>query len=80
MPASSPPKTSRDRLAEARIRFLQAEDVDSGTVRKPILASWWRSRQWQVAADHRELPFEPALEDCAGVFNTSQWRAQNWTS
>jgi transcriptional regulator of acetoin/glycerol metabolism len=64
MPASSPPKTSRDRLAEARIRFLQAEDVDSGTVRKPILASWWRSRQWHVAADHVDLDYlhEPDLE------------------
>jgi transcriptional regulator of acetoin/glycerol metabolism len=33
-------------------------------VRKPILASWWRSRQWNVAADHIELNYrhEPNLE------------------
>jgi len=63
-PASSPPQTSRNGLAEARIRFLQAEAVDSSAVRKPILASWWRSRQWQVAADHVDLDYlhEPDLE------------------
>jgi sigma-54 dependent transcriptional regulator, acetoin dehydrogenase operon transcriptional activator AcoR len=62
--ASPPPQTSRDRLAEARIRFLQAEPVDSGTVRKPILASWWRSRDWNVAADRVDLDYqhEPDLE------------------
>jgi hypothetical protein len=33
-------------------------------VRKPILASWWRSRQWHVAADHIELNYlrDPDLE------------------
>jgi transcriptional regulator of acetoin/glycerol metabolism len=33
-------------------------------VRKPILASWWRSRQWNVAADHIELNYlrDPDLE------------------
>jgi sigma-54 dependent transcriptional regulator, acetoin dehydrogenase operon transcriptional activator AcoR len=63
-PASPPPQTSRDRLAEARVRFLQADDVDSNAVRKPILASWWRSRQWQVAADRVDLDYqhEPDLE------------------
>jgi len=62
--ASPPPPTSRDQLAEARVRFLQAEPVDSGAVRKPILASWWRSRQWQVAADRVDLDYlhEPDLE------------------
>ena len=62
--ASPPPQTSRDRLAEARVRFLTAESVDSAAVRKPILASWWRSRQWHVAADHIDLSYlhEPDLE------------------
>ena len=62
--ASTPPRTSRDLLAEARVQFLQAEPVDSGTVRKPILASWWRSRQWHVAADRVDLDYlhEPDLE------------------
>jgi transcriptional regulator of acetoin/glycerol metabolism len=62
--ASTPPRTSRDLLAEARVHFLQAEPVDSGAVRKPILASWWRSRQWQVAADRVDLDYlhEPDLE------------------
>jgi sigma-54 dependent transcriptional regulator, acetoin dehydrogenase operon transcriptional activator AcoR len=62
--ASPPPQTSRDRLADARVRFLQAEPVDSGTVRKPILASWWRSRDWHVAADRVDLDYlhEPDLE------------------
>ena len=62
--ASLPPQTSRDQLAEARVRFLSADAVDSNAVRKPILASWWRSRQWHVAADHIDLSYlhEPDLE------------------
>jgi transcriptional regulator of acetoin/glycerol metabolism len=33
-------------------------------VRGPILASWWRSRTWNVAADHAESPYvkDPNLE------------------
>ncbi len=62
--ASAPPQTTRDRLAEARVRFLTADPVDQAAVRKPILASWWRSRQWNVAADHIDLTYlhEPDLE------------------
>src|SRR5579862_2952741 len=62
--ASAPPQTTRDRLAEARVRFLSADPVDQAAVRKPILASWWRSRQWNVAADHIDLTYlhEPDLE------------------
>src|SRR6202050_89571 len=64
MAHASPPQTSRDRLAEARAHFLSAEPVDQAAVRKPILASWWRSRQWNVAADHIDLSYlrEPDLE------------------
>jgi transcriptional regulator of acetoin/glycerol metabolism len=53
-----------DRLAEARDRFLAAEPVDPRVVREPILASWWRSRQWHVAADRIDLSYlhEPDLE------------------
>jgi transcriptional regulator of acetoin/glycerol metabolism len=55
---------SRDRLAEARERFLAAEPVDQTAVRKPILASWWRSRQSHVAADRIDLSYlqDPDLE------------------
>jgi len=62
--SSPPPQTSKDRLAEARVRFLQAEQVDQSAVRRPILASWWRSRQWKVAADHIDLSYlhDPDLE------------------
>ena len=62
--ASMPMHTARDRLAEAREQFLAAEPVDANAVRKPILASWWRSRQWHVAADHIELDYlrDPDLE------------------
>ena len=51
-------------LAEARERFLSAESVDSGAVRRPILASWWRSRTWNIAAEHVESPYvkDPNLE------------------
>jgi len=62
--ASVPMHTAKDLLAEARDRFLAAEPVDAAAVRKPILASWWRSRQWHVAADHIELNYlrDPDLE------------------
>src|SRR5271170_6996521 len=62
--ASTPMHTARDLLAEAREQFLAAEPVDPNAVRKPILASWWRSRQWHVAADHIELDYlrDPDLE------------------
>ena len=62
--ASVPLHTAKDQLAEARDRFLAAEPVDQNAVRKPILASWWRSRQWHVAADHIELNYlrDPDLE------------------
>jgi transcriptional regulator of acetoin/glycerol metabolism len=62
--ASSSLHAARDRLADARDRFLSAEAVDANVVRKPILASWWRSRQWNVAADHIELNYlhDPDLE------------------
>ena len=62
--ASSQLHAARDRLADARDRFLAAEPVDPSVVRKPILASWWRSRQWNVAADHIELNYlhDPDLE------------------
>jgi len=54
----------RDPLAEARDRFLAADPVDAGAVREPILASWWRSREWNIAADHLDLSYlgEPDLE------------------
>ena len=62
--SSMPLHTAKDQLAEAREHFLAAEPVDSHAVRKPILASWWRSRQWNVAADHIELDYlrDPDLE------------------
>jgi sigma-54 dependent transcriptional regulator, acetoin dehydrogenase operon transcriptional activator AcoR len=46
-----------DRLAVARDRFLASEPVDSRAVREPILASWWRSRDWNVAADRLNLSY-----------------------
>ncbi len=47
----------RDPLAEARDRFLAAQPVDRAVVREPILASWWRSREWRVAANRLDLSY-----------------------
>ncbi len=54
----------RDPLAEARDRFLAEEPVDRSAVREPILASWWRSREWHVAANRLDLSYlgAPDLE------------------
>ncbi|MGW3967246.1 sigma-54-dependent Fis family transcriptional regulator [Amycolatopsis sp. NPDC005003] len=40
-----------DELARTRVRFLTAETVPADTVRPTILASWRRSREFQVEAD-----------------------------
>src|ERR1700722_10331908 len=55
---------ARDPLAEARDRFLAAEPVDKKAVREPILASWWRSREWNVAANRLDLSYlgDPNLD------------------
>ena len=53
-----------DRLAAARDKFLASEPVDHRVVREPILASWWRSREWNIAPDHLDLNYQrpPDLE------------------
>jgi transcriptional regulator of acetoin/glycerol metabolism len=66
MPSAAPlPRSpASDRLAEARVRFLTSDRVRPGEVREPILASWWRSRDWHVAADRVELSYtrDPNLD------------------
>lgn len=65
-PASSGTRilTDVDGLAETRVRFLTAEQVEPGRVRESILASWWRSRESKVAADRIEMPYihDPNLD------------------
>jgi transcriptional regulator of acetoin/glycerol metabolism len=53
-----------DKLAQTRERFLTREPVESHQVRDPILASWWRSREWNVPADRIELSYvrDPDLD------------------
>jgi transcriptional regulator of acetoin/glycerol metabolism len=54
----------RGGLAETRERFLTREPVDPRQVRDPILASWWRSLEWNVPADRIELSYvrDPDLD------------------
>ncbi len=51
-------------LAEARERFLRVESSRPDGVRQAILASWWRSREADVAADRLELQYvrDPNLD------------------
>jgi transcriptional regulator of acetoin/glycerol metabolism len=53
-----------DRLAQTRERFLTRDPVEPQYVRDPILASWWRSRDWNVPADRIELSYvrDPDLD------------------
>src|SRR4249920_174833 len=62
--APLPASAGSGRLAEARERFLTSEQVPPGAVRGPILASWWRSRDWRVAADRVALSYirDPNLD------------------
>src|SRR5215469_11756763 len=56
--ASRPPAlTDGERLAETRERFRTAETVDPGQARGTILASWWRSKRWNVAVDRIDLAY-----------------------
>ncbi len=59
-----PALTDGERLARTRERFLTAEPVKPNEVRDTILASWWRSRQFKVAADRVTLPYvrDPNLD------------------
>ncbi|MGH3568441.1 MAG: sigma-54-dependent Fis family transcriptional regulator [Pseudonocardia sp.] len=52
------PGVGPERLARARTSFLVDDPVEPGVVREPILASWTRSRHWDVDADHLDLPYE----------------------
>jgi len=52
-----PELTDDTRLALARERFLIAEPVEPGLVRDTIMASWWRCREWHVAADRVDLSY-----------------------
>ncbi len=44
-----------DRLVRARTSFLVDDAVEAGTVRDTILASWTRSREWDVPSVNIEL-------------------------
>ena len=50
--AVAPEVTDGTGLAQARQRFLAAQPLEPGQVRATILASWRRSRRWNVAAGH----------------------------
>ena len=54
----------RGPLAQTREKFLTREPVEPRHVRVPILASWWRSREWNVPADRIELSYvrDPDLD------------------
>lgn len=51
-------------LAAARERFLRVETAEPDGVRQAILASWWRSRDSNVAADRLQLQYvrDPNLD------------------
>jgi sigma-54 dependent transcriptional regulator, acetoin dehydrogenase operon transcriptional activator AcoR len=82
--AHRPAGPATEELARARQAFLGDEQVRPGVVRKPILASWTRSRGFHVPADHLEMPYEsdregdtpltraagPVLRDAADLFGT----------
>jgi sigma-54 dependent transcriptional regulator, acetoin dehydrogenase operon transcriptional activator AcoR len=59
------PEVTEDRgLAQTRERFLTGELIGPGQVREMVLASWWRSRRWNVDADHIDLSYvrDPDLD------------------
>lgn len=65
-PGSTHPReiAESELLAKTREQFLTAEAIDPNQVRDAILASWWRSRRWNVAADRLDLTYlrDPDLD------------------
>lgn len=59
-----PVQTDGAGLARTRVRFLTGEPVEPNEVRETILASWWRSRRSNVAADRVVMPYvrDPNLD------------------
>jgi sigma-54 dependent transcriptional regulator, acetoin dehydrogenase operon transcriptional activator AcoR len=53
-----------NRMAQARASFLTRGEAQPPEVREAILASWRRSREWNVRPDHIELPYvrDPDLD------------------
>ena len=53
-----------NRIAQARENFLTQGSAHPPEVREPIVASWWRSREWSVSADRIELSYirDPDLD------------------
>ena len=50
--------------AKARLSFLTLDAFPVGDVRRPVLASWVRSRRWNLPADRIDLPYvaDPDLD------------------
>ncbi|WP_245959874.1 sigma-54-dependent Fis family transcriptional regulator [Prauserella flavalba] len=56
-PARVPVLPDDEGLARTRVKFLTSETVEADQVREAILASWWRSKEFRVPADHIDLPY-----------------------
>jgi transcriptional regulator of acetoin/glycerol metabolism len=58
------PVSGGSRTARARLSFLTYDEFPAGEVRRPVLASWVRSRRWNLAADRIDLPYvsDPDLD------------------
>jgi sigma-54 dependent transcriptional regulator, acetoin dehydrogenase operon transcriptional activator AcoR len=63
-PPNRPKLSDTKGLAKTREQFLSAESIEPSNVRDTILASWWRSRRYDVAADRIDLTYqrEPDLD------------------
>jgi transcriptional regulator of acetoin/glycerol metabolism len=59
-----PDVTDDARLAAAKERFLTGEPIGPGQVRDTVLASWRRSREWNIGAGHAGLSYvgDPDLD------------------
>ncbi|WP_371400478.1 siderophore-interacting protein [Kribbella sp. NBC_00662] len=60
----APSMEDNRRAATARLNFLTLDPVKTQDVRPPILASWVRSRRWNLPADRITLPYvaDPDLD------------------
>lgn len=60
----APSTEDNRRAATARLNFLTLDPVRKQDVRPPILASWVRSRRWNLPADRITLPYvaDPDLD------------------
>src|SRR4051812_15931307 len=69
---ASPGRQGGEDVARARTAFLVDDPVRPGTVREPILASWTRSRLWDVRPEKIDLSAGPGSDGDSALVRAAE--------